>query len=74
MASPTSRKIATATAQAPDDDHDPVEAAFRDAPLDETPETDAERAMMAAARAEPHAWVSDGEHQLELAERIRRER
>ena len=55
-------------------DNDPIEVAFRNAPLDDTPETEAERAMMAAARAEPHAWVSDQEHQAALAERIHRER
>jgi hypothetical protein len=71
MASPNARK--TESARAVDED-DPVEAAFRDAPLDAMPETCDERAMMAAARAEPNAWVSNEQHQTTLAERIRRER
>lgn len=71
MASPTVRKT---DAVVPVDDDDPVEAAFQNAPLDEMPESDTEREMMAAARAEPHAWVSDEEHRAALAERIRRER
>lgn len=71
MATPPIRALA-GTPLAADDD--PVEAAFRDAPLDGMPESDAERAMMAAARAQPHAWVPGDEHQTALAERIRRER
>lgn len=72
MGAPTIRK---ADVELPiDDDCDPVDDAFRDAPLDEMPETDAERAMMAAARAEPQAWVSNEDHLNALAERIRRER
>jgi len=51
-----------------------IDVAFRDAPLDGMPETNAERAMVALARAEPHAWVSEEAHQAALAERIRRER
>ena len=36
--------------------------------------TDAERAMMAEARAEPAAWVSNEDHQAALAARTLRER
>lgn len=70
MVAPTTRKVEAAALE----EEDPVEKAFRDAPLDAMAETDAERAMMKAARAEPHAWISDDEHRAALAERIRRER
>ena len=70
MVAPTTRKVEAAALE----EEDPVEKAFRDAPLDTMAETDAERAMMEAARAEPHAWISDDEHRAALAERIRRER
>jgi hypothetical protein len=56
------------------DDDDPVEAAFRDAPLDDLPETEAERAMMATARATPDAGVPNADHHAALADRNRRER
>jgi hypothetical protein len=34
-----------------------VEEAFENAPLDDMAETEAERAMMAEARAMPEAWI-----------------
>lgn len=70
MVSPKARKAALAGV----DGGDPVDEAFQAAPLDDMPETDAERAMMAEARAEPAAWVSNEDHQAALAARTLRER
>ena len=70
MLSPNARKAEVAVV----DGGDPVDEAFQNAPLDDMPETDAERAMMAEARAEPAAWVSNEDHQAALAARTLRER
>lgn len=45
------------TARTQELDDDPVERAFLDAPTDDLPETEAERAMVAEARADHDAGV-----------------
>lgn len=68
MASPNAPELTVVVAP------DPVDAAFENAPLDEMPETEAERTMMAEARALPDSWASNEEHQAALAARALRER
>ncbi len=70
MFSPNARKADLAVV----DGGDPVDEAFQNAPLDDMPETDDERDMMAEARAEPAAWISIEDHQAALAARTLRER
>ena len=70
MVAPNARKADLSVADAPD----PVDAAFENAPVDDMPETEAERAMMAEARAQPEAWISNEDHQAALAARALRER
>ena len=54
------------------DDEDPVARSLANAPLDDFPETEEERAAVAAARANP-VFVPGAEVTAMLAERRRRE-
>jgi hypothetical protein len=70
VVSPSARKAVHAASYS----RDPVEEAFENAPLDDMAETEAERAMMAEARAMPEGWISNEDHNAALAARTLRER